>query len=489
MLLFFLAEGLMTQSTQQMGLFPDIVLEEYEKGKDELTLAEFPLALAGKDPTRNGKSSVTYRDVIRDKATRKEVTREITIQGSDEFGLPTYYDEEILFGILQLTNLKRQGDHWPSEVRFSRYHLAKILGLKTDGRTYRRIWDSLHRLAKTNYHFQFSFFDKQDEEWRPSVVITFIQTLTVHGGPIPGKNGEVTIRWNEDIHRNFQAGYLRSINFTEYRSIGLPLAKALYRYLGKHLWRSPRVKLDLKVLAYEKLGLSRSHNVGQIKRALAPAIERLEEHRFIKPLPREQRYEKVRKGEWKIVFEKASPNGILPLEVSDVGVIDGKLIGHGVNPKVAKELVGKYPDELILQKIDEFEFLKQRGKGPTTSPGGWLAKSIRQSWDAPSDYKTPEIREREAQVAREEEERRKGEATKKKAVEAQNERISAIRGTVTDAAFAALTDTELEALQAKVTGGSKDEIKMRFWKSLAKVELAKQLEAEGRIPPLPEESD
>ena len=114
---------------KQMGLFGDNVLEEYEKGKDELTMAEFPLAIAGKDSSRLNKTSATYQDLIRDKRTGAPVKRIVTIQGSDRFGLPTYYDEEILFGILQLTNLKRSGDDWPTTIRFSRYHLAKILGL------------------------------------------------------------------------------------------------------------------------------------------------------------------------------------------------------------------------------------------------------------------------------------------------------------------------------------------------------------------------
>ncbi|WP_353568099.1 replication initiator protein A [Haloferula sargassicola] len=474
------------KAEDQLRLFTDDQLEVYEKGKDELTLAEFPLGLAGKDPTRKGKTAVSYQDLIRDSSTGAPITRTVTIQGSEEFGLPTYYDEEILFGVLQLTNLHRTGDEWPKQVRFSRYHLAKILGLKTDGRTYRRIWDSLHRLANTTYNFRFSFFDKQDEEWRPSVVITFIQTLVVHGGPIPGKNGEVTIRWNDDIHRNFQAGYLRNINFTEYRAIGLPLAKALYRYLGKHFHRRSRLKFDLKVFAYEKLGLSRAHNVGQIKAALAPAIERLENHGFIKPASKSERYKKMGVGRWDIIFEKMTPQTSFPMEVSPATVAEAKLIELGVSPGVASQLVTEFPEEVIDRKIDEFNFAVARGKGPERNPGGWLAKSIRESWNPPEDYKTPEEREAAEREREAKETAKKQAAQEKRMKEVQLAQVQAIRNEWIRKVKSSMPHDELEALKEKVIaeqGG--DEFAQQLWVPLVEAHIAEVLEREGKIPKLP----
>lgn len=471
-----------------MRLFADELLEEYDKGKDELTLAEFPLGLAGKDPTRRGKTAATYQDLIRDSSTGAPVTRTVTIQGSEEFGLPTYYDEEILFGVLQLTNLKKQGDDWPKEIRFSRYHLAKILGLKTDGRTYRRIWDSLHRLANTTYNFRFSFFDKQDEEWRPSVVITFIQTLIVHGGPIPGKNGEVTVRWNDDIHRNFQAGYLRSINFGEYRSIGLPLAKALYRYLGKHFYRRSRLKFDLKVFAHEKLGLSRSHNVGQLKQALAPAIKRLEEHGFIKPATRDERYRKIAVGQWDIIFEKMNRQAPLPMDVSSVSVVEAKLIDLGVSPGVASQLATQYPEEAILRKIDEFEFAVARGKGPERNPGAWLAKSIKESWDPPENYRTPEERDHQQKVEEAKLTRQKESSQRKRQQEIEYRQITAIRNEWIKKVFSSLSNSELEELKKEVLSEDDDQSEFGelLWKPFVHAKIAEDLEREGKIPSLPE---
>jgi hypothetical protein len=476
---------------KQMGLFGDNVLEEYEKGKDELTMAEFPLAIAGKDSARLNKTSATYQDLIRDKKTGAPVKRVVTIQGSDRFGLPTYYDEEILFGILQLTNLKRSGDDWPTTIRFSRYHLAKILGLKTDGRTYRRIWDSLHRLANTTYNFEFALFDKEDAEWRPSVVINFIQHLIVHGGPVPGKNGEVSIQWNDHIHRNFQAGYLRDINFMEYRSIGLPLAKALYRFLGKHFYRNSRQKFDLKILAYEKLGLSRSNKIGQIKQALDPAIQRLEEHGYIKAVPKNERYVKVSVGRWNVIFEKKTPQNNLPIEVPVMGVNEAKLVDIGVSKGVASQLVSTYPEEVISQKIDEFNFLVAKGNGPNKNPGAWLAKSIKQSWDSPEGYKPEAEREEEKLDEQRQLEQKKAKEIKKRQGRVEYMQISAIRDEWINKTFDSLSEDEMEILTQEVMGEEdrNSEFAEVLLKPLIRAQIAERLENEGKIPPLPAEPD
>ena len=479
-------EKAMSTSTKQLPLFQAAVLEEYEKGKDELTLAEFPLALAGKAPSKKGNTSVTYRDVIKDKSNGEPVTRTITIQGSDRFGLPTYYDEEVLFGILQLTNVQRdRAGAWPKEVRFSRYHLAKILGLKTDGRTYRRMWDSLHRLANTTYNFEYAFFDKADEEWRPAVVITFIQTLIVHGGHIPGKNGDCTVRWNEDIHRNFQAGYLRNINFAEYRAIGLPLAKALFRFLGKRFYFSRYQHFDLHTLAYEKLGLSRSYNTGQIKRALAPAIERLEGRGFIKAASRAERYRKIKAGSWQVYFEKCTDQESFPLPVPQKTKLQSALIEEGITESTALKLSSQYPEEVLERKLDELRYLMLKGKAPTENPAGWLVTSIRENWESPSGYMTPEELDREFKAKEEEQKAKRESALAKRHKELEFQRIKEQRERGIEAYLISLSEEEQDRLTQDAMGPEPSEIQILMKGTTLRIHIGRILEEQGKIPPTP----
>ena len=63
-----------------------------DAGKDELNLAEFPLCALGdrRDPTQK---TLLFEDTIWD-GTR-HVPRQLTITGSDAYGLPTALDDEV----------------------------------------------------------------------------------------------------------------------------------------------------------------------------------------------------------------------------------------------------------------------------------------------------------------------------------------------------------------------------------------------------------
>jgi hypothetical protein len=62
-------------------------------GKDEMNLAEFPLAVLTDRPSPHLKTLV-FEDRIRDKGRQdQEITRRLTISASDRYGLPTATDD------------------------------------------------------------------------------------------------------------------------------------------------------------------------------------------------------------------------------------------------------------------------------------------------------------------------------------------------------------------------------------------------------------
>jgi hypothetical protein len=62
------------------------------------------------------------------------------------------------------------------------------------------------------------------------------------------------------------------------------VAKRLYRFLEKRCHFHPRGSFDLKDLAREHIGLSRSHDAANLKRRLWPGIAELERKGFLQPL-------------------------------------------------------------------------------------------------------------------------------------------------------------------------------------------------------------
>lgn len=93
-------------------------------GRDEMNLAEFPLAtLADRAP--RGSKTLVYEDRIWDRGQGQHRVRRLTISASDKFGLPTAIDDEVILGLVQLSKAAGFVDR---QVRFSRYQLVQLLG-------------------------------------------------------------------------------------------------------------------------------------------------------------------------------------------------------------------------------------------------------------------------------------------------------------------------------------------------------------------------
>src|SRR3954463_10564123 len=73
-------------------------------GRDELSLAEFPITLLS-DRVPKGCKTLVFEIEPRDRQSGHPVSRKVTITGGDAFGLPTALDDEVLVGLVQLTKL------------------------------------------------------------------------------------------------------------------------------------------------------------------------------------------------------------------------------------------------------------------------------------------------------------------------------------------------------------------------------------------------
>ncbi len=77
-----------------------------------------------------------------------------------------------------------------------------------------------------------------------------------------------------------------------------PLALRLYRLLDKR-FNAPKVtklSYELRLLAYERLGMSRNYNLGQVRRELKKAIAELNAVGFLEPLDDESLFPTKEQG-------------------------------------------------------------------------------------------------------------------------------------------------------------------------------------------------
>src|SRR3954469_17712561 len=84
-------------------------------GRDEMNLAEFPIALLT-DRVPDGLKTLEF-------ATG---SGKLIVTGSDAHGLPTAMDADVIIGLIQLTKLRN--NFTDPTVGFSRYELLRLLG-------------------------------------------------------------------------------------------------------------------------------------------------------------------------------------------------------------------------------------------------------------------------------------------------------------------------------------------------------------------------
>src|SRR3981189_1796425 len=84
-------------------------------GKDEVNLAEFPIA-ALTDRIPDGQTTLVFEDKL-ERRDSPPIVRRLTIMGTHKHGLPTSTDDEVLVGLIQLT--KRRGNFTNAKAPFS----------------------------------------------------------------------------------------------------------------------------------------------------------------------------------------------------------------------------------------------------------------------------------------------------------------------------------------------------------------------------------
>jgi hypothetical protein len=203
-----------------------------------------------------------------------------------------------------------------------------------------------------------------------------------------------SFRWNEVIFQSFQSGNLKQLDLEFYLKLRLPTTKRMYRFLDKRFYRRSRLDFDLRTLACEHIGLSRSYAPTELKRRLKPALEELEQLGFLEPLGPEERYSYVKRGCWRIIFIRgrattaAAPDPAGPEGQQSSELIEA-LRARGVTAKTAHELVETHPPGRIRTKLEVFDWLlRNEDRRVGKNPAGYLVVSIRSDYQAPGDYET-----------------------------------------------------------------------------------------------------
>jgi hypothetical protein len=203
----------------------------------------FPLTSTAIDPTEN-LLSFTLKTVQPD---GRLVERTLEVEGSARLGLPGLFDQEVYAGVLALLEHKG-GMPEDGTLRFSLYELKEILRLPTNADNYRRLRDSLFRWQRTSLTTQGAVYLADSEEYAVGEgynIWSFRWARDSRPGRAKTELNE--LKFHEYFIRNYQAGYIKSIDWDFWLSLGRGTRggtlKRLYRLIdaqraGTIEWRT-----------------------------------------------------------------------------------------------------------------------------------------------------------------------------------------------------------------------------------------------------------
>ena len=371
-------------------------------GRDEMNLAEFPIALLTDRIPKDQKEAV-YQDEIFDERTGRTLARKLTIQAGNR-GLTTAVDDEVILALIQLTRTKN-GFSIP-RVEFSRFELINMLGWPNAGTSYERIELALDRWTSVYLKYENAWRDNRTKKWTSPEGFHIIDNFKLNDSRTSGDQLELMpsyIVWNDVIFDSFQAGYLKPLDYDLCMGLRNSTAKRMYRFLDKRFHHKPDWLFELKELAHEHIGMGRHYEgPAHLKRNLQPAISELEAVGFLEPLPANERFTKDGKN-WQIRLIQKSAKGtepVLRLESKpEPKPLVTELTRRGVSAKSATELVQQHPVETIQLKIDVFDWLMEKqDKRMAKSPEGYLVKSIADDYKTPKGFVSAADRHRQAEA-------------------------------------------------------------------------------------------
>ena len=400
-------------------------LPELTAGRTEMNLCEVPFVL----PFNAGSSLKSYliESEIWDQDTGQLVTKALEVFPSPTFGFPTRFDAAVIRALLTISHRAGEGDFAERKVYFTIYELCKLLQLRRDGRTLKRLRQSMQRLSEVRYRVKNIWWDKKNQQRRSFDSFGLLDRVFI----VEGKKGRYKVGeapesffvWGDKLFESLQTGYVREIDHNVMNRFETHVADQAYLLLKKRFHRNNRVTFPVRHFFQYHLGMSPNYNISQMRGKLKKGILELEVVGLIEPMVYAERFEK-KDGDWQIVFHKRKKSGSRPriktaqqqTMLFEDDLIVGDLVDRGVSPVTAAKLADDYDEEYIQNKIEILDWMIANKQSPDR-PGGWLRTAIKEDYSAPKDFISKAEYEAEAAAIAEAKKQREAEQAKVAATE------------------------------------------------------------------------
>lgn len=476
-------------------------IAEDRYGHDELNFAEFPLVLLA-DRAPLGVKTIHYQDELEDPRNGKRIPRKVTITGSDEHGLPTAKDDEVLVGLLYLT--KQANNFVDATVHFNRRDFLRIIGWPDEGRYYHRLAESLYRWLGVTVRYENCWWDT-DKERYGTEAFHLLDNVSIYDertrSHLDG-TGQCflplsSFRWNAIPFKSFRSEYLKKLDLEQFLRLPGAASKRAYRFLDKNLPDSGPLAYDLRLFACEKIGMSRNYKPSRlITEVQATVVDPLEKAHFLAPLDPKERFVKEARGRYRVVFARAgqqalatpaSDNASEGYTPASASTIERELKQRGLGGKAARDLIAAHSSDYIQQKIDYLDFLIENAEQPK-KPAGWLRAAIEEDYGPPAGYQRRAERLHHKQNTVEKHRRKDEEQAASRRQEEQEAAARKAQRAHIDAYLNTLTPQERKALEEQAVAHADDNMRQAARAGNPFAEIARSVLVDQevlRVHPLP----
>ena len=347
-----------------------------------MNLLEYSFSSASNRANRSI-DELLFEHEAREAETGQSVVRRVSMSFSSKYGRPTIEDDQVYVGFQALTYDRRRQGCDSARLEFTRYEILKAIGWRDTGPNYAKIDRAINRIGGVWVVAENAFYDRVAASWvdKKFHIIDESHLFSREKYDLArGANGTLRgprswIRWGAPFYQSFAEGYLATFDLDEYRAVKGGIAKKLFRYANKRLWKRHRFVIGLRSLAEEKLGFKPEQFEAELARSLAVPFTELKRFGIdctIKQQGRSKQVQITKKERRKRVQNPSSP----------VPGLAKQLLARGVDNGV--ELVQRFDAEKIRDQIENYD--DRRRHGNNVGPG-WLRCAIEKDYGFRKGFK------------------------------------------------------------------------------------------------------
>jgi len=374
--------------------------------KEDINFPEFCFGVIGKVPLKDQPDELVFVDKINPDA-------QITVSKS-RYGLPTQFTRDLRLALMRIGYRKNRFKS--RQTPASAGEILAEMGLTHNGKNLSILKKHLDILTGTRIKFNHSFFDKEQSKQIDKTIEFGILSgyEIVEFKSLKGKkksddpdNLIGKFMWSDYFYDNSvqNAKNLIDMDYAMYTQLEGDITKQLYSFLNKRSYGRDVFRIELQVLAFEKLGLSRNNSMSKVRFALKKSHKSLMEAGFLK---REPEFTKSFDGKEYAVYNFSQTYSlpenqeVLPIADSRFDDLKHRLQLLEFTEGQIGKLFKEYPTESITDALDMFDLENTNGK--IKSPRKWILACLSRGFDTSNlEEKRKESEEARLALAKEQE--------------------------------------------------------------------------------------